>query len=114
MVLKLKLNIRPGWRTGQSIVTNTVYCSRCRIDTDSRFQASLKYRLTLYVLHMLWCSPDRFTAPARFHQALWFRYRERPGPDLTKCVPVGQFCHVHFSFEAADPVVQLPAAVSPP
>lgn len=46
MVLQLLRNIGPGWRTDQIIVTDTVYCSCCRIDADSGFQAGLKYSLT--------------------------------------------------------------------
>lgn len=46
MVLQLPPNIGPGWRTDQIIVTDTVYCSCCRIDVDSGFKAGLKYPLT--------------------------------------------------------------------
>lgn len=46
MVLQLLRNIGPRWRTDQIIVTDTVYCSCCRIDADSGFQAGLKYPLT--------------------------------------------------------------------
>lgn len=47
MVQQLMHNSGPGRRTDQIIVTDTVYCSRCRIDTDSRFQAGLKCKRTV-------------------------------------------------------------------
>lgn len=62
MVLQVLRNIGPGRRTDQFIVTDTVYCSRSRIDADSRFLAGLK-KISSHPGH----SPD--PVPARWHQA---------------------------------------------
>lgn len=45
MVLQLLRNIGPGRGVSQHGFTDTVYGSRCRIDTDRRFQAGFVYQV---------------------------------------------------------------------